>query len=163
MTLSVAIRMMLLILLIICSIAVNLNRNLLQAVIIFMSYSSIMCIVWILLESPDLAITEAAVGAGISGTLFLMTLKKISAEDAGELRDEKTGMLLTGAPRDEMEVFLVEENGEGTTVLLSGEKDPDAPVLMAREEQSRNTDVPVSRTGRDSGEVNGHEAERMEE
>ena len=32
------------------------------------------------MESPDLAITEAAVGAGISGILFLMTLKKIQAE-----------------------------------------------------------------------------------
>ena len=163
MTLSVLIRMMLLILLIICAIAVNLNRNLLQAVIIFMSYSSIMCIVWILLESPDLAITEAAVGAGISGTLFLMTLKKISAEDAGELRDEKTGMFLTGPAKDEMEVFLVEENGEATTVLLTGDKDPDAPVLMAREAQSRKTDVPVSMTGKDSGEADGHETERMED
>ncbi len=77
-------RIILLLLLIGCAIAVNLTKNLMQAVIIFMSYSSIMCILWILMESPDLAITEAAVGAGISGTLFLMTLKKIKAEDAGE-------------------------------------------------------------------------------
>ena len=82
-------RVILLVLLIICAIAVNLTKNLLQAVIIFMSYSSIMCILWILMESPDLAITEAAVGAGISGILFLMTLKKIQAEkpakkEAGE-------------------------------------------------------------------------------
>ncbi|MBQ8305943.1 MAG: DUF4040 domain-containing protein [Blautia sp.] len=75
-------RVLLLGLLIICAIAVNLTRNLLQAVVIFMSYSSIMCMIWILMESPDLAITEAAVGAGISGILFLMTLKKIKAEDA---------------------------------------------------------------------------------
>ncbi len=75
-------RCILLVLLIVCAIAVNVTRNLLQAVVIFMSYSSIMCIVWILLESPDLAVTEAAVGAGISGTLFLMTLKKIRADDA---------------------------------------------------------------------------------
>ncbi len=87
MTISTVIRILLLLLLVICAIAVNINQNLLQAVIIFMSYSSIMCIVWILLESPDLAITEAAVGAGISGTLFLMTLKKIRAEDAGETEE----------------------------------------------------------------------------
>ncbi len=71
----------LLILLIVCAISVNFTKKLLSAVIIFMSYSSLMCIVWILMESPDLAITEAAVGAGISGTLFLMTLKKIQTED----------------------------------------------------------------------------------
>ena len=89
MTLTVVYRLILLGLLIVCAIAVNLTRNLLQAVIIFMSYSSIMCIIWILLRSPDLAITEAAVGAGISGTLFLMTLKKIRAEDAGETGEEE--------------------------------------------------------------------------
>ena len=42
-----------------------------------MSYSLIMSIIWILLESPDLAITEAAVGAGVTSLLFFMTLKKI--------------------------------------------------------------------------------------
>ena len=44
-----------------------------------MSYSLIMSIIWILLESPDLAITEAAVGAGITSILFFVTLKKIRA------------------------------------------------------------------------------------
>ena len=37
----------------------------------FMSYSSVMSILWFLLESPDLAITEAAVGAGVTSLLFL--------------------------------------------------------------------------------------------
>lgn len=77
-------RGILLLLLIVCAIAVNLTKKLLQAVIIFMSYSSIMCIMWILMESPDLAITEAAVGAGVSGILFLMTLKKIGSEENNE-------------------------------------------------------------------------------
>ncbi len=82
-------RILLLILLIACAIAVNLTKNLMQAVIIFMSYSSIMCVLWVLMESPDLAITEAAVGAGISGTLFLMTLKKIKAEDDEQQKRKK--------------------------------------------------------------------------
>ena len=73
--------MILLVLLIICAIAVNLTKNLLQAVIIFMSYSSIMCILWVLLESLDLAITEAAVGAGVSSVLFMLTLRRIHTED----------------------------------------------------------------------------------
>ena len=41
------------------------------------------------MESPDLAITEAAVGAGISGTLFLVTLKKLRAEDHAEDHTEE--------------------------------------------------------------------------
>ncbi len=84
MTFTEVFKISLLILLIVCAVAVNVTRNLLASVIIFMSYSSIMCIIWVLMESPDLAITEAAVGAGISGTLFLMTLRKIREEDADE-------------------------------------------------------------------------------
>ena len=71
----------LLILLVVCAVGVNFGKSLLQAVIIFMSYSSIMCILWVLLESPDLAITEAAVGAGVSSVLFMLTLRRIHTED----------------------------------------------------------------------------------
>ena len=74
-------RIILLLLLIVCAIGVNFGKSLLQAVIIFMSYSSIMCILWVLLESPDLAITEAAVGAGFSSVLFMLTLRRIHTED----------------------------------------------------------------------------------
>ena len=73
------IKIILLLLLIVCAVSVNLTRNLLAAVVIFMSYSSLMCIVWILMKSPDLAITEAAVGAGVTSLLFFVTLKKIHA------------------------------------------------------------------------------------
>ena len=74
-------RIILLILLVVCAVGVNFGKSLLQAVIIFMSYSSIMCILWVLLESPDLAITEAAVGAGVSSVLFMLTLRRIHTED----------------------------------------------------------------------------------
>lgn len=76
----------LLLFLVICAIAVSFSKNLLNSIIIFMSYSLIMSIIWILLESPDLAITEAAVGAGVTSLLFFVTLKKIRAmkeEDKG--------------------------------------------------------------------------------
>ena len=69
----------LLIFLVICAIAVSFSKNLLSSIIIFMSYSLIMSIIWIMLESPDLAITEAAVGAGVTSLLFFVTLKKIHA------------------------------------------------------------------------------------
>ena len=55
MQLAEIVRIILLILLIGCAVAVNLTPSLLQAVIIFMSYSSIMCVLWVLMESPDLA------------------------------------------------------------------------------------------------------------
>ncbi|MDE6742291.1 MAG: DUF4040 domain-containing protein [Lachnospiraceae bacterium] len=65
--------------LVICALAVSFTKSLLNAVLVFMSYSLIMSIIWVLLESPDLAITEAAVGAGVTSILFFITLKKIEA------------------------------------------------------------------------------------
>lgn len=77
-------RMMLLGLLILCALSVALTKKLLTSVIIFMSYSLIMSILWVLLKSPDLAITEAAVGAGITSILFFVTLKKIHLIEQGD-------------------------------------------------------------------------------
>lgn len=62
-----------------CAIAVSFSKKLMNSILIFMSYSLMMSIIWILLESPDLAITEAAVGAGVTSLLFFVTLKKIRA------------------------------------------------------------------------------------
>lgn len=71
--------------LIFCAIATCLHRTLLTSIIIFMAYSTIMSIIWALLESPDLAITEAAVGAGVTSILFFVTLKKIRAVETTEI------------------------------------------------------------------------------
>lgn len=65
--------------LVICALAVSFSKNLLNSILIYMSYSLIISVIWVLLESPDLAITEAAVGAGITSLLFFATLKKIQA------------------------------------------------------------------------------------
>lgn len=57
----------------ICSIEI---KDLLSSVIIFCGYSFLMCILWALMQAPDVALTEAAVGAGITTVLFLATIFK---------------------------------------------------------------------------------------
>lgn len=74
--------------LIVCALASCLTKSFLTSIVIYMSYSLIMSIIWIVLESPDLAITEAAVGAGVTSVLFFVTLKKIHAIDI-EKRDKQ--------------------------------------------------------------------------
>ena len=71
--------MLLLGFLVVCAVSVSLSKNLLNSIMIFMSYSLVVSVIWILLESPDLAITEAAVGAGVTSVLFFITIKKIHA------------------------------------------------------------------------------------
>lgn len=76
-----ALQILLLILILVGAVSVSLTKNLLTSIIIFMAHSLAMSILWIMLQSPDLAITEAAVGAGISSLLMFVTLKKIHAID----------------------------------------------------------------------------------
>lgn len=78
----------LLIFLVICAVAVSFHKNILNSILIFMAYSLVMSIIWIILESPDLAITEAAVGAGVTSLLFFVTLKKIEKISSSD-DDEK--------------------------------------------------------------------------
>lgn len=74
---------------IVCAISVSCTKNLLSSVIIFMSYSLVASVIWLLLRSPDLAITEAAVGAGVTSTLFFLTLKNVNKlKEEGESEDE---------------------------------------------------------------------------
>ena len=70
-------QIILLIFLVICAVSVSFSKNLVRSIMEFMAFSLIMSIIWLTLESPDLGITEAAVGAGVTSILFFVTLKKI--------------------------------------------------------------------------------------
>ena len=84
-----ALNVILLVFIIVCAAAVAATKSLLSAVIIFMAQGLAVSVVWILLRSPDLAITEASVGAGVSSILMFAALKKIDAIDKkGGSRDE---------------------------------------------------------------------------
>ncbi len=67
--------------LIFCAIATAVSKRLMKMIIIYMAYSLIMSVIWLLLESPDLGITEAAVGAGVTGVLFYLALRRIHQVD----------------------------------------------------------------------------------
>jgi uncharacterized MnhB-related membrane protein len=66
----------LLILLVITAIAVVISRDLLVAAVIFAVYSLIMAVVYVQLNSPDVGLTEAAVGAGVTTVLFILAIAR---------------------------------------------------------------------------------------
>ncbi len=74
-----ALNVMLLLFIIVCALSVSLTKNLLAAVIIFMAQGLALSVVWMMLRAPDLAVTEAAVGAGVSSILMFAALKRIHA------------------------------------------------------------------------------------
>ena len=82
-------RLLLLLGLVACAVATAVVKKPMQAVIIYMAYSVVMSVIWILLQSPDLAITEAAVGAGVTGILFFLTLRRLNLIDQDEAHKQE--------------------------------------------------------------------------
>jgi len=70
--------------LVVCGIAVLLVKDLMSSIMIFSVYSLMMAIEWCRLNAVDVAITEAAVGAGISTVLFLVILGRTKYVDEGK-------------------------------------------------------------------------------
>ena len=77
----------LLLLLIITGVTAPLQKRPLIMVIMYTTFGLVMSVIWMLLQAPDLAITEAAVGTGVSGVLFFLTLRRIRQMQGTE--DEK--------------------------------------------------------------------------
>lgn len=61
---------------IITAIATALLRDTLAAIIVFAAYSLGMALFYTLLLAPDVGLTEAAIGAGVTTILLLVTIKK---------------------------------------------------------------------------------------
>ena len=65
--------------LIFCAVLAPRAKRPISVVILYTAFGLIMSVVWLLIESPELAITEAVLGAGVTGVLFFQTLKNIHA------------------------------------------------------------------------------------
>ncbi len=71
---SYVLNLILLVFLLFTALAVVYLDNLLAAAVVFSAYSLIMAILWTQLRAPDLALTEAAIGAGVTTVLFIITI-----------------------------------------------------------------------------------------
>ncbi len=71
-----ALNLILIALLVTTALLVTFSRDLLAAVIVYSAYSLIMSLLWLRLQAPDLALAEAAVGAGVTTVLFVVTIFK---------------------------------------------------------------------------------------
>lgn len=50
------------------------SRELFRAIVMFIVFGLLMALAWVRLEAPDIALAEAAIGAGLTGVLLLDTL-----------------------------------------------------------------------------------------
>lgn len=68
--------LLILTLLIGCALAIARLKDLAAAVVLFSIYSFALCLLWVHRGAPDVAMTEAAVGAGITTVLFFYALTR---------------------------------------------------------------------------------------
>lgn len=68
--------------------------DLFKAIVQFMCFSLVMALAWVRLDALDVALAEAAIGAGVTGALLLAALARLRASLDGNLSDD--GASLTG-------------------------------------------------------------------
>ncbi|OUD14658.1 sodium:proton antiporter [Thioflexithrix psekupsensis] len=54
------------------------HPNLLRSVLMFIVFGLLLALAWARLAAPDVALAEAAIGAGLTGALFLDALRDFS-------------------------------------------------------------------------------------
>ncbi len=69
--------------------------DLFKAIVLFVAFGLLMALVWVRLDAPDIALAEAAIGAGLTGALLLAALARLRTSEtnndvAGQL--EKMGL-----------------------------------------------------------------------
>jgi len=66
----------LLVFVLVSALATVFLHDILASVVAFAAYGLGLALVWVTLQAPDVALTEAAIGAGVTTVLFLLTLTK---------------------------------------------------------------------------------------
>jgi len=66
------------------------SKDLFKAVVLFIGFGLVMSLAWIRLRAIDIAMAEAAIGAGLTGALFLSALHRMHrAGDTAPDTDEE--------------------------------------------------------------------------
>ena len=60
------------------------SKHLFKAVVLFIGFGLVMSLAWIRLKAVDIALAEAAIGAGLTGALFLSALGRMQRMDDNE-------------------------------------------------------------------------------
>ena len=70
------------------------SPDLFTAIVLFIAFGLVMALAWVRLQAPDIALAEAAIGAGLTGALLLSALARSNdladrIDDSHTVRPEK--------------------------------------------------------------------------
>ncbi len=66
------------------------SRDLFRGVVLFVVFGLLMALAWVRLQAPDLALAEAAIGAGLTGALLLDAIGHLKRRDAADAGHENS-------------------------------------------------------------------------
>jgi len=55
--------------------------DLFKAIVLFIAFGLLMALAWVRLDAPDVALAEAAIGAGLTGALLLAALARLERSE----------------------------------------------------------------------------------
>ncbi|MDV0443529.1 hydrogenase subunit MbhD domain-containing protein [Methanorbis rubei] len=67
---------------ILCAVAVFFLKDLIAAAIAFAAFSFLLALEFFILQAPDVAIAEAAIGAGISTAILIIAIRGTTREES---------------------------------------------------------------------------------
>jgi len=64
------------------------SPNLFKAIVLFISFGLMLSLAWVRLKAVDIALAEAAIGAGLTGALFLTALERLKRNNQKDRQEE---------------------------------------------------------------------------
>lgn len=103
--------------------------GLFRAIVMFIIFGLVMALAWARLQAPDLALAEAAIGAGITGALLLVALQRLARRDPAKRLEPYRRSSRLAAPVALLAAALVAALGWSMTALEPG---PGMAGVLAR-------------------------------
>jgi uncharacterized MnhB-related membrane protein len=65
------------------------SPDLFRAVVLFIAFGLLMALAWVRLDAPDIALAEAAIGAGLTGAILLAALARLKPKKKSKMSHKK--------------------------------------------------------------------------
>ena len=65
------------------------STNLFRGIVLFVAFGLLMALAWVRLGAPDVALAEAAIGAGLTGALLISALSRLRNTNVAAQDDTK--------------------------------------------------------------------------
>lgn len=76
------------------------SPNLFKAIVLYINFGLLMALAWVRLNAVDIALAEAAIGAGLTGALLLAALARLTSADGTESSSRGRGPAVSPPRRE---------------------------------------------------------------